>query len=298
MDRSLAVTLGIAAIAHAIVIGVMRPHVRQAVPPSAVSEAESTEIELELERAESTGTQGGAVAAPAPHVAGAIAITTAKPKPLGTITIDVPPVASGAPAAPSGDAKTTVAKSFPSLVNLDSPGSHAVIFPISPKMSDVPISKENAAEAKLDAQLKSALDSKDTETGSGFGGPIVSAAHSVAAPSTAMGWATFDVTTDALGSVTMVRVVDFGGGDSKSWQSVAKGIHATLGSTHLRVPTGASGVAVRIRVDAAMKYPSGATSPITPMIGAGTVGGSFDLADIGQPKRRIVQVHIVSEQRI
>lgn len=303
MDRSLAVTLGIAAIAHAIVIGVMRPHVRHAVAPASPGhverDIESQLVEIELPR-EGAAPSGGAVT-PSPHVA----ITTGKPKSLGMVTPGVPEVpeapavSSGdltaAPPAPSGDGTPKVTTKFPSLINLDAPGSHAVIFP---KASDVAVSKQKAAEAKLDAQLKSALDAKDTEVGSGFGGPVVSAAHAAANPSGAMGWATFDVSTDALGTVTMVRVVDFGGGDSKSWQSVAKGIHATLGATHLRVPPGAAGVAVRIRVDAAMKYPSGATTPITPMIGAGTVGGSFDLADIGQPKRRIVQVRIVAEQRI
>jgi hypothetical protein len=299
MDRSLAVALGVAAIAHAFVIGVVRPRVRQDVaPPVNVV----TEIELvdDLWPLPSGGGLPDPPPQPAPHVAINIGKTT---KSKETVTIDVPPASSGEIAAtppttsPSGEAAPKVAAKIPSLINLDSPGSHAVIWPSSSPSADGSVSKEKAAAAKLDSQIKSMLDAKDTETGSGFGGPVVSAAHAAASPSGALGYATFDVSTDALGKVTLVRVVDFGG-DSKSWQNMAKDIHAQLGSTRLKVPTGAAGVSVRIRVEAAMKYPSGATTPISPMVGAGSVGGSFDVADLGQPKRRMVNVRIVSESRI
>lgn len=302
MNRSLAIALGIAAIAHAIAIAVVRPRVRQPVAPSVVVDSQDVFELVALAPVEPVVPPKSEVAPgaplPTPHVA--VVTPQAKGSPE-TTAIAVPPMPSGelvAPpsgsVAPSEPAK--VATKFPSLINLDAPGSHAVIFPSS--SADVPISKEKAAAAKLDAQLKSALDAKATETGSGFGGPVVSAAHATADGSNAMGWAAFDVSTDAMGTVTMVRVVDFGGGDAKAWQSVAKGIHSTLGSTRLKVPSGAGGVAVRIRVEATMKYPSGATTPLSPTIGAGSVGGEFDLADIGQSKRRVVSVRIIAEQRI
>ena len=47
-----------------------------------------------------------------------------------------------------------------------------------------------------------------------------------------------------------------------------------------------------------MKYPSGATTLVTPSIGPGTVGGAFDVSDIGQSTKRVVLVHIVAESRI
>jgi hypothetical protein len=221
-----------------------------------------------------------------------------------TIAIEVPaaPATSGevVPAgAASGSEPSKTASKIPSLINLDSPGSHGVIFPSGSLSADVPVNKEAALAKKLDAQLKSALDANDTANGTGFGGPVVSAAHSAAGGTAALGWATFDVTTDSLGSVTMVRVVDFGGGgDSKSWQGVAKDIHANLGKKKLHVPSGAGGVAVRVRVEATMKYPSGATKPLTPSVGAGSVGFDFDVADIGQSPKRLVQVRIIAENRI
>lgn len=296
-ERPLAIALGIAAIAHAFVIGVVRP-VRHAAAPVAIPEPVDT-IQVyaeEPEPAPRDQPQGGAlVVAPSKHLA---LTTKSKSRAPSAVTIDVPPAPSGAPTpSTTGSEPPKTASPFPSLINLDSPGSHAVIFSSSSSSADVPVSKEVAAAKKLDTQLKSALDAKDTETGTGFGGPVVSAAHSAAGPSTALGYATFDVTTNAFGVVTMVRVVDFGG-DSKGWQAMAKDIHSTLGSHKLRVPTGAAGVSVRIRVEAAMKYPSGALKPITPMVGAGTVGGEFDVADIGQSKKRVVSVRIVAENRI
>lgn len=309
MERSLAVTLGIAAIAHALANAVVRPHVRHAAAPIVVDDSQEVilvEANEPVEPAAPTAPTAPAPAPPTPHLA-----HTPRAKLDAQKTIELPanePAAAASPTAaeappspaqaPAGDAPK-VATKFPSLLNLDAPGSHAVIFPTSSADVTEPTkaAKEKAAAAKLDTQLKSALDAKDTETGSGFGGPVVSVAHSTAGASTAMGYATFDVSTDAFGTVTMVRVVDFGG-DGKSWQAMAKDLHASLGGRKLRVPTGAAGVSVRIRIEAAMKYPSGAVKPVSPMIGPGTVGGSFDVADIGQSKKRMVSVRIVSESRI
>lgn len=314
MERSLAVTLGIAAIAHALAIAVVRPHVRHAAAPTVVDDSQEVILIVEavapaapiapVAPTAPTGPTAGAPAPPTPHLA-----LAPKAKLDAPSKIEIPAAPSGGPPAaeappspsqaPAGDAPK-VASKFPSLLNLDAPGSHAVIFPSSSSADatePTKAAKEKAAAAKLDTQLKSALDAKDTETGSGFGGPVVSVAHATAGASTAMGYATFDVSTDAFGRVTMVRVVDFGG-DGKSWQAMAKDLHASLGGRKLRVPTGAAGVSVRLRIEAAMKYPSGAMKPVSPMVGAGTVGGSFDVADIGQSKKRMVSVRIVGESRI
>lgn len=292
--------------AHAIAFAVVRPRVRQAAAPVVVDDSQDV---IELTPEQPIAPSAPAIATPTPATAGdapsaklALAPKATAKKDL--VAIEVPggvapsaPVEVAPPASSGGEPPKTGASKIPSLINLDSPGSHAVIWPSAG--GDVAVSKEVAAAKKLDAQLKSSLDAHDTATGSGFGGPVVSAAHSAAGGVTALGWATFDVTTDALGSVTMVRVVDFGGGgDNKSWQGVAKDIHANLGKTKLRVPTGAGGVSVRVRVEASMKLPSGATSGVSPSVGAGTVGFDFDVADIGQKPKRLVQVRIINESRI
>ncbi len=292
-------------IAHAIAFAVVRPQLRQPAAPVVVASSQDV-IELtEDPIARSapvvpTATPGAISDAPGPKLALApkgktkdVVAIEAPISPSPSAPVDTAPsgAASGGEPAKSGASK------IPSLINLDAPGSHAVIWPSS--SGDVGVSKEVAAAKKLDAQLKGALDAHDTEVGSGFGGPVVSAAHAAAGGVTTLGWATFDVTTDALGSVTMVRVVDFGGGgDNASWQGIAKDLHKNLGKTKLRVPSGAGGVSVRVRVEASMKLPSGATNGITPSVGVGTVGGDFDVADIGQKPKRLVQVRIITESRI
>ena len=307
MDRSLAATLGIAVIAHAIAFAFVRPRPTAMRQPVAASVAADSQDVIEL-------TDEPIAPAAQPTTPGITPIASeptkvavvAKGAPKDVVAIEIPsaPASSGgveivAPAGSGSEPPAKSASKIPSLINLDSPGSHAVIFPAGSGSTDTPASKEIATAKKLDAQLKAAMDAKDTEVGSGFGGPVVSAAHSAAGGIATLGWATFDVTTDSVGSVTAVRVVDFGGGgDNASWQGVAKDINANLGKTKLRVPSGAGGVSVRVRVEASMKYPSGATKPITPMIGAGSVGGEFDLADIGQKPKRLVQVRIITENRI
>ncbi|MBI2392636.1 MAG: hypothetical protein HYV09_23830 [Deltaproteobacteria bacterium] len=315
MDRRLAVTLGIAALAHAVAWAIVRAPVRQAVPPVSVDGSRDA-IEL-LDDPGAAPEPTSTPAAPAALAQPARTVPALAPKPVATspepapatspaaatsateIVASAAPSGSGAPATGGAGGALNKPK-FPSLIDLDSPGSHAVIFPSSSTTgaADAP-SKAVAAAAKLDAQLKSALDAKDTSAGTGFGGPVATAAHTAAGMSGVMGWATFDVQTDALGAVTMVRVVDFGGGgDAKSWQRVAKDLHASMDGRKLKVPTGAGGVAVRVHIEAVMRLPSGATTGISPVASAGSVGIGFDLSDIGQKPMRRVSVRIVGESRI
>lgn len=300
------VTLGIALLAHAIGWTVIRePSPR--VDAARVDEPSLAVIELgEIEPSETVqpakaeppptsmpkspagvhgGTESKLVAIAVPSV----------PAPTGASSDTIPVVTAPGPESSAGSEPVGKPK-IPSLVDLDSPGSHAVIFPSSLGSASTP-SKEVAAAKKLDAQLKGALDAKDTENGTGFGGPVVSAAHAAAGGSSVLGWATFDVSTDSLGTVTRVKLVDWGG-DEKQWQGVAKDLDAAMGGKKLKVPTGAGGVSVRLKVSAAMKLPSGASKPLTPFVGAGTVGAEFDVADIGQKPKRMVAVQIVAESRI
>lgn len=181
---------------------------------------------------------------------------------------------------------------LPPLLDLSSPGKHAFILP--PESSAPPATKEEQVAAKLDAQVKAGLDAHEQIVSGGYGGPVVGAAHSAALGFNApqLGWATIDVETDAKGAVTTVKVVEFGG--DPGWQRVAKDIHGELAGRPLKVPTGANGVHVRVRISADMKYPSGATQKVQ----LEGLGARFDVADIGQPKRRVVAVHIVEEHRL
>ncbi len=110
-----------------------------------------------------------------------------------------------------------------------------------------------AAQNKLDAQLKGAVDAKDQEMGLGSGGPVASAAHDVSsgvdAPET--GSATIDVETDASGMVTEAHLVE--ATDHLAWSKVAGKLTKRLAATPLKVPSGAGGVTVRVKITAAMK---------------------------------------------
>lgn len=304
MERRLVVTLGIAALAHATVWGFVRAPARVAPSPAPDDQADVLQlVATDPITAEAPRTEEPPALVTMPHtptrVHGseskliAIAVPTVPPIAApGGAASDIPMI-TAAPPEPSGGAAP---KAFPSLIALGSPGSHAVIFPSTLGSASEP-TKEVAAAKKLDAQLKSAVDAKDTENGSGFGGPVVSAAHAAAGQSGVLGWATFDVSTDALGKVTRVRLVDFGG-DEQEWKRVATGLDQSMAGRPLKVPGGAAGVSVRVKVEASMKLPSGAKKPLTPFIGAGSVGAEFDVADIGAKPKRMVSVHIVSESRI
>lgn len=312
MERRSVVTLGIAVLAHAIGWVVIRepsPRVDGAhvdepslgvieslgeielepaptVPPPKVDPAPTTMPNAPAGVHDGTGSKLVAIGVPS------------APAPSGAASDAIPTVTVPGPEASAGGEPIAKPK-IPSLLDLDSPGSHAVIFPSGLGSASEPSSMGNevAAAKKLDAQLKGALDAKDTENGSGFGGPVVSAAHAAAGPSSVLGWATFDVSTDSFGTVTRVKLVDWGG-DEKQWQGVAKDLDAAMGGKKLKVPTGAGGVSVRVKVSAAMKLPSGASKPLTPFVGAGSVGGEFDVADIGAKPKRMVAVQIVAESRI
>ncbi len=198
-------------------------------------------------------------------------------------------VPSSEPAKPGGG------KPFPSLIDLSSPGKHTFILP-SPKPSVSPVV---AAQKKLDAQLSGAVDAKDQEMGLGSGGPVASAAHDVSSGADVpeVGSATIDVETDASGMVTEAHLVE--ATDHLAWSKVAGKLKKRLAATPLKVPSGAGGVTVRVKITAAMKLPSGAPSgqPVTVGPKYVGVGGTFDVADIGQKPRRMVGVIILRETR-
>jgi hypothetical protein len=106
--------------------------------------------------------------------------------------------------------------------------------------------------------LREGLAARDHELGLGPGGPVVGAAESATRASAAPveGFALFEVRFDEAGAIHDVRVVD-AKNERGSWASVAGGIAAGLASTHIRVPSGARGYAVKVRVESAWLYADG-----------------------------------------
>ncbi|MBI5536761.1 MAG: hypothetical protein HY898_28835 [Deltaproteobacteria bacterium] len=151
--------------------------------------------------------------------------------------------------------------------------------------------------ASTSGGLREAMQEHDTAIGMGPGGPVVSAARTAAQPSTAMGVATFTVTCNAQGRVVSVRVAD-ASRDMREWTLVADSMASSLRSAVFRVPAGANGLMIAVRIEASKRLPSGARAgPSVAPKGLG-LGGEFDLSDIGQKPQRVVSTAIVSERAI
>jgi hypothetical protein len=106
--------------------------------------------------------------------------------------------------------------------------------------------------------LREALAAHDRELGLGVGGPVVGVAEAATRSSRApvRGFAVFEVRFDASGGVRGVSVVD-ANGERDSWSDVARGMAAALRAKPLRLPSGANGVAVTVRVDSDWLNPDG-----------------------------------------
>jgi hypothetical protein len=149
--------------------------------------------------------------------------------------------------------------------------------------------------------LAEGLAEHDASLGLGSGGPVVSAAHAVPVEALVSidGAGVFDVLTDPTGRVVSVNVADVTS-DDLEWRKVARALLAQLAGRMLRVPPGARGVAVRVRVEVIARMPSGAKAghALTPSsTGGGTeerfYGVRGDLSDIGASAVRTVHAREV-----
>lgn len=146
--------------------------------------------------------------------------------------------------------------------------------------------------------LQEALDAHDRRIGLGFGGPVVSAVHAAAsslhnAPQT--GTATFEAIIDRHGRAQSVVIVS-ANGDMAGWQNVAQHVLRILRGGAVRIPPGARGLAVTLRVVARYQLPSGA--PPGAAIRPHGAGAEFDLSDIGATPARNIGVQVLSERRL
>jgi hypothetical protein len=150
--------------------------------------------------------------------------------------------------------------------------------------------------------VREGLDARDHALGLGSGGPVVAVAHGVAmsAPMD-HGSAVLEVDADANGVVRSVRVLDVTA-DAEAWREIAEGIAASLRGKplHISARAGTRGVVVTLRIEIAMRLPSGAAAGNgkTYALGPGSIGGTFDLADIGAKPKKSVHARVLSERRL
>ena len=144
------------------------------------------------------------------------------------------------------------------------------------------------------------LSDHDRALGMGSGGPALAAAQDAARASTVdESTATIDIDADASGRVTSARVLN-ASSDTSTWNEVARAIVAALAGQTLRVPSGANGVVITVRIEVAMRLPSGARAGHGVALGCaeGCIGLTFDVADVAARPRRAVQGRILDERQL
>ncbi len=169
--------------------------------------------------------------------------------------------------------------------------------------SGLPHGTAEAAPSPLSTTggVSEGLSEHDMSLGLGSGGPVVSAAHAVPVEALVSidGAGVFDVLTDPTGRVVSVNVANVTS-DDLEWRQVARALMAKLAGRMLKVPRGARGVAVRVRVEVIARMPSGAKAghALSPAsTGGGTeeryYGVRGDLSDIGASAVRTVHAREV-----
>ncbi len=139
--------------------------------------------------------------------------------------------------------------------------------------------------------LGQALEARDQERGLGRGGVVATLARGAAIGAGPQeGEATFLVIADRDGRVTSVSLTEDRGG----WTAVTRALERSLAGKRLRVPPGANGLSVAVRVKAKVQLPSGA-DPRHPVRGSGA-GAEFDVADIGATPSRVISARVTSER--
>ena len=112
----------------------------------------------------------------------------------------------------------------------------------------------------IQASLRDALHDQDVAMGLGSGGPLIGPAEEATRTSDTP-WdsnATFEVSADANGQITAVRVVSVSEGWGL-WERVAGNILAALQTQKLRVPAHGKGMIVLLQVASKRALPSGAS---------------------------------------
>ncbi|MEO6419858.1 MAG: hypothetical protein ABIP39_10650 [Polyangiaceae bacterium] len=169
------------------------------------------------------------------------------------------------------------------------------------------------APASSTGGLIESLDAQDVARGFGRGGPARTAAEMATRDAAVMGSAIFAVKIDVQLNVT-VELANVSS-DYPGWARVAEDIKRTIVAKNVRMPHGAKGLRISVRVEAKDQYPDGRNpKSVGGYAGAGGVGysgkvcsagivgigigGGCSPENIGAPAVRIVSARIVAESRL
>jgi hypothetical protein len=177
-------------------------------------------------------------------VAARAAVPSTEPGPVGE-----PGTAEPAPAPAASDDGWTF--------NPSRPADMASPFLVA--QSARGIASEEAAQRPPPSagRLAEALDQRDAELGIGRGGPVLTALENASRGMDvpAEGWATFDVAIDTSGRVSVA--LGSVSGEHAAWSRVASTAAAAVDPSRVRIPPGARGWHVVVRVDAKVQFPDG-----------------------------------------
>lgn len=117
--------------------------------------------------------------------------------------------------------------------------------------------RKQQLEARIEQEMAQKALERDVARGIGPGGPVLTALEGVTRVSSApiRGYAVFQVTTDATGNVTGVRLMDSNGG-SAQWAAVGHEVRRRLAGQRLRV--GGKPTRLLVRIESTESLPSGA----------------------------------------
>lgn len=126
---------------------------------------------------------------------------------------------------------------------------------IAPPPSSAPLPSPPETRHAAETALRAALDASDREKGFGRSGPLVSTAHGVAMASRipVTSAATLVAVVDAEGKVVDVRASV----DDAAWKDLAASLRRAMEAKRVRVPTGARGLEIAIRIDSRVRTAGG-----------------------------------------
>jgi len=247
--------------------------------------------------------------------------STSRPPSAGVVAM-----ASSAEAAPTSSSPAPARSGEPAPFTLGPPplsadalglGGRNVFLgklpdaPSAPSGASAPDGTSNVAPGAQQS-MRDALREHDHSVGLDVGGPLVGATEAVVRSSDTPvdSRAVFEITADASGRITRVRLLD--ASDARGgWERVASSLAGALRSQHLEL-RGHAGAIVTLAVDSRWVLPSGnkpghpigPTTAVDPQTGGGcqtrgsgcSTSTSFDVTDLATKGARQVHARVLSER--
>jgi hypothetical protein len=227
-------------------------------PPSASVEQRSARAALDVRRPDAAGAGNEPSPSPEPASLAIVDGATAAP-PTG----DEPPASTASNAPPHAEAPT---------LSLDQLGIGANPFLA---VAVEPLTREQRANARLQAAMQAPSLERDRQLGLGPAGPVVEAARSLVLSDDGLveTSAVFNVRVDGAGHVTEVHVLE-ASSHVKTWQLIAARLAQALDPEKLRAASPKADWGMQLRLASSVRLPSGAAPGMRMRVLGQQVAGS------------------------